>query len=111
MSRPARRLPLPLALREGLRSLPAALRQVGLTLRQSALLPRLLLLEGLTGLMLAASETYWQPFFAERFGLSDSATILFGVLLAGCFLAGMLGNLCAGPLLGSWAARSTDWVC
>ena len=57
-------LPLPLALREGLVSLPTALRQVALTLRQSALLPRLLLLEGLTGLMLAASETYWQPFFA-----------------------------------------------
>jgi len=87
------------ALWAGMVSLPARLRGGGRTVRYDAFLPWLLLLEVLTGLMLAASETYWQPFFAGRLALGGSKTTVFGVLLAGCFLAGMLGNLSAGPLL------------
>lgn len=87
------------ALRAGLVGLPSNLRAAGRTIRRDVTLPWLLLLEGLTGLMLAASETYWQPFFAGRFGLGESSTVVFGVLLAGCFVAGMLGNLCSGALL------------
>lgn len=87
------------ALRAGLLSLPARLREAGRTIRQDQFLPWLLLLEVLTGLMLAASETYWQPFFADHFTLGSRDTTVFGVLLAGCFVAGMLGNLASGTLL------------
>lgn len=93
------------SLRAGLLGLPTALRDAGQAIRLSPLLPWLLGLEVLTGLMPAASETYWQPFFSERFGLGGTATVVFGVLLAGCFLAGMLGNLSAGPLLRVFGER------
>ena len=86
------------SLRAGVLGLPSALRDAGRAIRSDAWLPWLLTLEVLTGGMLAASETYWQPFFAGRFGLGGTGTVIFGVLLAGCFLAGMLGNLCAGLL-------------
>jgi MFS family permease len=87
------------ALRQGLVSLPSALQAATRTVRASPLLPRLLLLEGVSGLVIAASETFWQPFFAARFGLGGPSTTLLGVLLGGCFLAGMLGNLASGRLL------------
>ncbi|GAA4006810.1 hypothetical protein GCM10022631_18030 [Deinococcus rubellus] len=93
------------ALQQGFRSLPSALREAGRTIGSDRLLLRLLTLELVTGLMLAASETYWQPFFATRFGLGGPNTVVFGVLLGGCFLAGTLGNICAGPLIGWLGGR------
>lgn len=62
----------------------------------------LLLLLGadlVVGLALTASENLWQPFFADRLGgATPENTILFGVILAGSFGMGMLGNLVATPL-------------
>lgn len=97
------------ALRQGLVSLAPALGAAAATVRSSALLPRLLLLEGVTGLVIAASETFWQPFFVARFGLGASGTTLLGVVLGGCFLAGMLGNLASGQLLRLFKG-STYWL-
>ena len=114
--RPRPSLPLLRALGQGLSGLPDALRQAARLIRQDAVLPWLLALEGLTGVMLAACETYWQPFFASRFGLGGTSTVVFGLLLGGCYLAGMLGNLSAGKLLalawqGSvWLAAGLLWL-
>jgi len=63
--------------------------------------PALLLLLGTElagGFALTGIETLWQPFFANRLGDGVQNTILFGLLLAGSFGAGMLGNLAATPL-------------
>ncbi len=91
--------PLRGALSAALRGLPAAVMDAAGLVRRDAALPTLLALEAVTGWMLAASETYWQPFFATRLGLAGSGTLVFGALLAGCYLAGVLGNLSATPLL------------
>ena len=93
-------------LRQGLMSLPSALRAVGQSLRADAWLPWLLLLEAVGGVSVAASETFWQPFFAAHFRLGGSGTTVLGVLLGGCFLAGMLGNLASGWLLGLAGGRA-----
>ena len=62
----------------------------------------LLLLLGVdlvAGIALIASENLWQPFFAQRLGgATPDNTIVFGVVLAGSFAMGMLGNLVATPL-------------
>ncbi|HRN19062.1 MAG TPA: MFS transporter [Trueperaceae bacterium] len=62
----------------------------------------LLLLLGadlIVGVALTASENLWQPFFAQRLGgATPDNTVLFGVVLAGCFGMGMLGNLVATPV-------------
>ena len=94
------------ALRQGLVSLAPALAAAVQIICSSTLLPWLLLLEGVTGLVVAASETFWQPFFVARFGLGASGTTLLGVVLGGCFLAGMLGNLASGRLLLLFRGRT-----
>lgn len=86
------------ALRQGMSGLPAGLREAARLIRREDVLLWLLLIEILIGLVLAATETYWQPFFAAQFGLGGAATGVFGVLLAGCFLAGVLGNVLARHL-------------
>jgi len=109
--RPA--IPLMRAMNRGLSDLPDALRQAANLVRHDAVLPWLLALEGLIGMMLAACETYWQPFFSTRFGLGGNSTVVFGVLLGGCYLAGMMGNLSAGKLLalaGQRADRLGQWT-
>jgi len=109
--RPA--IPLMRAMNRGLSDLPDALHQAANLVRHDAVLPWLLALEGLIGVMLAACETYWQPFFSARFGLGGNSTVVFGVLLGGCYLAGMMGNLSAGKLLtlaGRRADRLGQWT-
>ena len=111
--RPRPSLPLLRALGQGLSGLPDALRQAARLVRHDAVLPWLLALEGLIGVTLAACETFWQPFFASRFGLGGHNTVVFGVLLGGCYLAGMLGNLSAAKLLalvGRRADRLGRWT-
>lgn len=69
-----------------------------LTRRDRALL-LLLGAEVVVGVALSASENLWQPFFAARLGgATPENTLLLGVVLAGCFGMGVLGNLVATPL-------------
>ena len=63
--------------------------------------PTILLLLGATlasGLALGSLETFWQPRFATLLGGSEGNSVVFGVLLAGSFGLGALGNLLATPL-------------
>ncbi|MFO7544059.1 MAG: MFS transporter [Trueperaceae bacterium] len=57
-----------------------------------------------SGFLVAGLETFWQPFFAARLGGGAEKTWLFGVIMAGSFGAGMLGNLLAIPM-SRWLGR------
>jgi DHA1 family quinolone resistance protein-like MFS transporter len=43
-------------------------------------------------------ELLWQPHFADLFGGSDGKSLYFGIIMAGNFIAGMIGNLAATPV-------------
>ncbi len=63
--------------------------------------PTLRLLFGATlasGFGLAGIETFWQPRFEALLGGSEGNTIIFGVITAGSFLIGALGNMTSVPL-------------
>ena len=63
--------------------------------------PTLQLLFGATlasGFALAGIETFWQPRFETLLGGSDGNTVVFGVIMAGSFLIGALGNIVSIPL-------------
>lgn len=94
--------PLLPTLRGGFTALPDALRHALALVRGNLALKCLLLIELVLGIIIAASETYWQPYFAARFDLHGPNTTLFGVILAGCYGAGVLGNL--------GAAHSVRWT-
>lgn len=64
----------------------------------------LLGVSAVAGFTVAGLETFWQPFFAARLGDDAGKTWLFGVIMAGSFGAGMLGNLAAIPL-SRWLKR------
>lgn len=62
--------------------------------------PILLQLLGTTligGLVLTGLETFWQPHFADLLGDTEN-TILFGIVMAGNFLVGMVANMLSVPL-------------
>ncbi len=80
---------------------------VALTRGNSTILA-LLGVSAAAGFLVAGLETFWQPFFAARLGGGAEKTWLFGVIMAGSFGAGMLGNLLAIPVsrwLGKRHAR------
>lgn len=82
----------------GFRQVPSVVREaVTLSLKNPVLL---LLLVGTAagGFALAGVEIFWQPRFADLLGSSEGNHVLFGALMAGGFLAGMVGNLIAIPL-------------
>jgi MFS family permease len=63
--------------------------------------PTILLLLGTTvasGFALSGLESFWQPHFANLLGGSQGNTLIFGVIMGGNFLFGMLGNMLATPL-------------
>ncbi len=63
--------------------------------------PTLRLLLGATlasGFGMAGIETFWQPRFETLLGGSDGNTVVFGVIMAGSFLIGALGNIVSIPL-------------
>jgi hypothetical protein len=51
-----------------------------------------------SGMALSVVEAFWQPRFATLLGGSEGNSVVFGVLLAGSFGLGMLGNLLSMPL-------------
>jgi len=93
--------------RAGFRAVPALVRDA---LALSRANPRLLLLMSasfVAGLTIISLEALWQPFFAAlpNVGQGSAAAPLFGVIMAGNFLAGMVGNLLSVPLARRWGGR------
>jgi len=86
-------------LRTGFAALGGILADAARLTRRDRALLLLLGAEVVVGVALSASENLWQPFFAARLGgATPENTLLFGVVLAGCFGMGVLGNLAATPL-------------
>ncbi len=93
--------------RAGFRAVPALVRDA---LALSRANPRLLLLMSasfVAGLAIISLEALWQPFFAAlpSIGQGSAAAPLFGVIMAGNFLVGMVGNLLSVPLARRWGGR------
>lgn len=91
----------------GFRAVPAIVRDA---LALSRANPRLLLLMSasfVAGLAIISLEALWQPFFAALPGVGQDspATPLFGIIMAGNFLVGMVGNLLSVPLARRWGGR------
>jgi MFS family permease len=88
--------------REGFRAVPALVRDAAALSRANNRLVLLMAASFVAGFALLGLESFWQPFFAALPGTtrSDGATntVLFGVIMAGNFLASMAGNFIAGPL-------------
>ncbi|HZJ08162.1 MAG TPA: MFS transporter, partial [Trueperaceae bacterium] len=84
--------------RRGLGSLALVLGDAYELTRRSRTLQLLLSADLVIGIVLTASELLWQPFYAANVGIGASETHVLGVVLAGCFGMGMVGNLAATPL-------------
>ena len=86
---------------------------IGMAFRLSRRNPTILLLLGATfasGLAIISLETLWQPHFAGLIGGSAGHSLFFGLVMAGNFMAGMVGNLLATPL-NRWLNRRYGLVC
>ena len=84
--------------RQGFREVPAII-HTGFTLSRRN--PIILLLLGATlasGLAVIGLESFWQPYFAGLTGGSEGKSLLFGLVMGGNFLVGMVGSLLATPL-------------
>lgn len=88
----------------GFRNVPSVIKEaLSLSLNNSVL--RLLLMAtAVSGFAMASVETFWQPRFAELLGGSDGHRVLFGALMMGGFLAGMVGSLASIPIT-KWLGR------
>ncbi|MCP4166070.1 MAG: MFS transporter [Chloroflexi bacterium] len=84
--------------RSGIEQTPIIMQDaINLSRRNPTLL--LLLAAGMVGgFALAGVETFWQPLFADLAGGSEGKSLLFGVITAGSFLMGALGNMASIPL-------------
>jgi len=79
----------------GIAEVPALLRDAVRLTTGNRILIRLLAVAGASGLVLSALEVLWQPRFGALLGDSGSRSLLLGVVIAGSFLVGMVGNLIA----------------
>ncbi len=89
----------------GFRSVPKIV-QDGIVLSRRS--PIILLLFGASisaGLAISSLESFWQPHFANYMGSTLPNSYIFGILMAGNFAFGMLGNLAATPLTRRFAGR------
>lgn len=82
----------------GFREVPGMIREALTLSLNNSVLRLLLAATAVSGFALASVETFWQPRFAELLGGSEGHRVLFGTLLMGGFLAGMVGNLVSIPL-------------
>ena len=48
-----------------------------------------------SGFALAAIESFWQPHFASLLGGAEGNSYIFGIIMGGNFIVGMLGNMLA----------------
>lgn len=81
--------------RRGIAEVPSLLRSAVRLTTGNVVLLRLLAVAGASGLVLSSLEVLWQPHFAGLLGETASRSVLLGVILAGCFLTGVAGNLIA----------------
>ena len=79
----------------GLADVPSLLRDAAQLTAGSRILVRLLAVAAASGLVLSSVEVLWQPRFATLLGGGASRSVLLGVILSGCFLMGVVGNLVA----------------
>lgn len=87
------------SVRSGFASLVAIVTDAARLISGNRVLLLLLGADLIVGVSLTASENLWQPFFAVRLGgATPENSVLFGVILAGSFGMGMLGNLAATPI-------------
>jgi MFS family permease len=84
--------------RSGLRQMPLILQDAFQLSRRSPTILLLLTTTAAAGLAMVALETFWQPRFAALLGGATENSFYFGVLLAGSFGVGMVGNIAATPL-------------
>jgi predicted MFS family arabinose efflux permease len=91
-------------------------RQVPLIIREAVQLTRsnqtILLLLGTTfaaGLAIISIEIFWQPFFAGLLGDGQENSFIFGLLMTGYFLVGIVGNL-AATYLSKWLQKQYTLV-
>ena len=82
----------------GFREVPGVIKEALTLSLNNPVLRLLFLATALSGFALASVETFWQPRFAELLGGSDGHRVLFGALMMGGFLAGMVGSLASIPV-------------
>lgn len=98
--REARASVQPLNWKSGFAQVPANIRQAISFSSQSPII-RLLIAGGIiAGFVLAGLETFWQPHFAAVLEDAGSKHYLFGVIMGGNFIVGMIGNQ-----LATWLVR------
>lgn len=86
------------AWRDAVRAVPAVVGEAITLSRRNPTLLSLMAITAVSGLAMAGIETFWQPHFASLLGDHEGSTFFFGLVLAGNFLLGMIGNLLATPL-------------
>ncbi len=84
--------------RSGFRQMPLILQDAFQLSRRNPTILLLLTTTAAAGLAMVALETFWQPRFAALLGGAAQNSLVFGVLLAGSFGIGMVGNMVATPL-------------
>ena len=82
----------------GLREVAGVVKEALSLSLNNPVLRLLLLATAVSGFAMASVETFWQPRFAELLGGSDGHRVLFGALMMGGFLAGMVGSLASIPV-------------
>lgn len=100
----------PGGLKEGMRQVPAMVRTGFELTRQDPIVLRLLAVSFAGGLVLVSLEVLWQPHFALLLGGREANTIVFGLIMGGNFVAGMVGNMLAEPL-GRLLGKRYGLVC
>jgi MFS transporter, DHA1 family, quinolone resistance protein len=96
--------------RHGLTSVPPLLRDAVRLTMQNRILLRLLAVAAASGLVLNSVEMLWQPRFGQLLGLGDMRSVYLGMILAGSFLMGVVGNLIA-PRLSKRLGHRPGRVC
>lgn len=87
-----------LSLRQSVATVPAFVREAVALSRESRIIRWLLLTTFLAGFVMLSLENFWQPFFSGLLGGSEGNSVTFGVIMAGNFVLGAVGNI-VSPML------------
>jgi MFS family permease len=82
----------------GFRAVPGVIRTAVTLSRRNARLLLLMAATFVSGFTIITLEAFWQPFFGDLLGRVEGNSLIFGVIMAGNFLVGMVGNLLSIPL-------------